>query len=193
LETAAVDTYFEYLRTYSQELGSRIVEMCPPVQGPNDLIAKQVATLLRRPLPAQALTITGLAKYLKTARSVRVVGECGTGKTLMSIGVAHTHADGAPYSAIAMCPPHLVLKWAREVLIAVSRARTIVIYDLRNGGDPARPHGVVEVQLRKGQPVNKGLKTSLFEMRAMGRSGWRKLCPGDGQTQLPLEAHLQRG
>jgi hypothetical protein len=70
----SVDTYFEYLRTYSQELGSRIVEMYPPVQGSNDPIAKQVATLLRKPLPAQALTITGLAKHLKTARSVRIVG-----------------------------------------------------------------------------------------------------------------------
>jgi hypothetical protein len=69
---------FEYLRTYSQELGSRIVEMYPPVRRPNDPIAKQVATLLRKPLPAQALTITGLAKHLKTARSVRIVGECGS-------------------------------------------------------------------------------------------------------------------
>jgi hypothetical protein len=57
-----VDNYYQYLRTYSQELGSRIVEMYPPVQGPNDPVAKQVATLLRKPLPAQALTITGLAK-----------------------------------------------------------------------------------------------------------------------------------
>ena len=105
-----MDAYFEYLRTDSQELGSRIVEMYPPVQRPNDPVAKQVATLLRKPLPAQALTITGQAKYLRTTRSVRIVGECGTGKTLMSIGVAHTHADGGPYSAIVMCPPHLVLK-----------------------------------------------------------------------------------
>jgi hypothetical protein len=152
---ASVDTYFEYLRTYSHELGSRIVEMYPPVQGPNDPIAKQVATLLRKPLPAQALTITGLAKHLKTTRSVRMVGECGTGKTLMSIGVAHTHADGATYSTIAMCPPHLVLKWAREVLITVPKARAFIICDLRNGGDPARPHGVVEVQLRKGSRSTK--------------------------------------
>jgi hypothetical protein len=85
-----VDTYCEYLKTYSQELGSRIVEMYPPVQGPNDPMAKPVATLLRKPLPAQALTITGLAKHLKTGRSVRIVAEFGTGKTLMSIGVAHT-------------------------------------------------------------------------------------------------------
>jgi MoxR-like ATPase len=76
--------------------------MYPPVQGPNDPIATPIATLLRKPLPAQALTISGLAKALNTSRSVRIVGECGTGKTLMSMGVAH--ADGTPYSAIAMCP-----------------------------------------------------------------------------------------
>jgi hypothetical protein len=152
--------------------------MYPPLQGPNDPIAAPVSTLPRKPLPAQALTISGLAKALQTSRSVRIVGECGTGKTLMSMGVARTHANGAPYSAIAMCPPHLVLKWAREVLITVPLARAFIIYDLRNGGDPTRPHGVVEVQLRAGQPVNKGLKTSLFGMRAMGRKGWRKPCAG---------------
>jgi hypothetical protein len=70
LETA-VDTYYEYLRRYSQELGARIVEMYPPVQGPNDPVAEPIATLLRNPLPGQALTISGLAKTLKTARSVR--------------------------------------------------------------------------------------------------------------------------
>jgi hypothetical protein len=172
-----VETYYDYLRTYAPSLGSRIVEMYPPLQSPNDPIAAPIATLLRKPLPAQALTISGLAKALKTSRSVRIVGECGTGKTLMSIGVAHTHADGVAYSAIAMCPPHLVLKWAREVLITVPRARAFVIYDMRNGGDPTLPHGVVEVQLRNGLAVNKGMKTSLYAMRAMGRKSWRKCCP----------------
>jgi hypothetical protein len=157
-----VETYSDYLRTYAPSLGSRIVEMYPPLQGPLDPIAAPIATLLRKPLPAQALTISGLAKALNTARSVRIVGECGTGKTLMSMGVAHAHANGATYTAIAMCPPHLVLKWAREVLITVPRARAFVIYDMRNGGDPARPHGVVEVQLKNGRAVNKGLKTTLF-------------------------------
>jgi hypothetical protein len=84
-----VDNYYQYLRTFSRELGSRIVEMYPPLQGPNDPIAAPVSTLLRKPLPAQALTISGLAKALQTSRSVRIVGECGTGKTLMSMGVAH--------------------------------------------------------------------------------------------------------
>jgi hypothetical protein len=111
-----------------------------------------------------------------------IVGECGTGKTLMSVAVAHAvahaHSEGGPYTAIGMCPPHLVFKWAREVLETIPRARTFIIYDLRNGGDPTRPHGVVEVKQRHGQIVHQGLKTTLFELRTMGRTGWEKLCPG---------------
>ena len=57
-------------------------------------------------------------------------------------------------------------------------ARTFIIYDLRNGGDPTRPHGVVEAKQRHGQIVHKGLKTTLFELRTMGRAEWKKLCPG---------------
>ena len=135
-----MDNYYEYLRTFSQELGARIVEMYPPLQGPNDPLPPALKTLLRQPLPAQALTISGVSKHLKTARSAIIVGECGTGKTLMSVAVAHavahTHSEGRPYTAIGMCPPHLVFKWAREVLDTIPRARTFIIYDLRNGGDP---------------------------------------------------------
>ena len=173
-----METYYDYLRTFASELGTRIVEMYPPLQGPKDPIAPALKKLLRKPLPAQAMTITGCAKYLQTANSVRIVGECGTGKTLMSVAIAHTHADGKPYSAIAMCPPHLVLKWAREVLITIPHARTFVLYDLRNGGDPSKPHGIVEVKMRNGHAVAKGLKTTLSDLRKLGRKGWRKLCPG---------------
>ena len=122
------------------------------------------------------MTITGATKYLQTEDSLRLIGECGTGKTLMSIGIAH--ADGKPYSTLVMCPPHLVLKWAREVLTTVPLGRAFVLYDLRNGGDPSKPHGIVEVRLRNGHALTKGLKTTVSELRRMGRKGWRKLCPG---------------
>jgi hypothetical protein len=64
------------------------------------------------------------------------VAECGAGKTFMSLGTAHTLAAGRPYSVITMCPPHIVHKWAREALLTIPNARTFIIEDLRNGGDP---------------------------------------------------------
>ncbi len=169
-------SYFDYLRSFSSELGSRILEMYPPLQGPNDPIAPELKTLLRRPLPAQAMTITGCAKYLDIENSVRVVGECGTGKTLMTVGIAHAHAKSRPYTGIVMCPPHLVLKWAREIMITIPRARVFVVYDFRNGGDPDKPHGIVEAQMRNGHVRHQGIKMTLSALRAMGRKGWRKQC-----------------
>jgi hypothetical protein len=62
-----VENYYEYLRAFSQELGARIVEMYPPLQGPDDPLPDALKTLLRQPLPAQALTIAGVAKHLQTA------------------------------------------------------------------------------------------------------------------------------
>jgi hypothetical protein len=119
----------------------------------------------------------------------------------MSIAVAHTHADGAPYSAIAMCPPHLVLKWAREVLITVPHARTLVIYDLPVIATRHVRMALWKWSFDKVQPVGKGLKTSLYEMRAMaGRGGGisaraprTSSSRANGQSQLSPEAHLQRG
>lgn len=172
-----METYHDYLRRYSGELGARIVEMYPPLQGPRDPLAPALSTLLRKPLPAQALTITGMAKSLQFQDSAILVGECGTGKTLMSIAVAHAHANSKPYTVLSMCPPHVVLKWAREVLQTVPRVRAFVIYDLRNGGDPKKPHGIVEVKMRNGHVVAQGVKISVSDLRRMGRKGWRKLCP----------------
>ena len=173
-----METYFDYLRAMAPELGSRIVETYPALQSPKDEPAPRLNSLLRSPLPAQALAITGLAKYLKTARAARIVAECGAGKTFMSLGTIHVHAGDKPYISLVMCPPHIVHKWAREALLTVPGARTFIIEDLRNGGDPKNTHGIVEVKLEKGKTVVRGLTTTLPKLRSMGRAGWRALCPG---------------
>lgn len=172
-----METYFDYLRSMSHALGERIVQTYPPLQSPKDPPAPALKTLLRTPLPAQALAITGLAKYLKTARAARIVAECGAGKTYMSLGTMHVDAGMKPYTAIVMCPPHIVHKWAREALLTVPHARAFLIEDLRNGGDPKNKHGIVEVKLERGETVARGMRTTLPQLRSMGRKGWRAHCP----------------
>jgi hypothetical protein len=186
----------------SHALGERIVQTYPALQSPKDLPAAELRTLLRKPLPAQALAITGLAKYLKTARSARIVAECGAGKTFMSLDTMHVHAGAKPYTALVMCPPHIVHKWAREALLTVPHAREFIVEDLRNGGDPKNSHGIVEVKLEKGHTVVRGITTTLPKLRCMERKGWREKCPQphssswerrrassatSGSTPLPLQ------
>jgi len=56
-----------YLRNHSSELGSRILEMYPPLQSTTQEVPSELSTLLRKPLPAQAVAIGGLATHLKNA------------------------------------------------------------------------------------------------------------------------------
>jgi len=51
---------YGYLRAQANELGSRILEMYPPLQSTTDEVPPELSTLLRRPLPAQAIAIGGL-------------------------------------------------------------------------------------------------------------------------------------
>ena len=173
-----METTFDYLRQFGPLLAERILETYPPLQSTKDPIAPALATLLRKALPAQALAATGTAKYLRKAKAARIVAECGAGKTFMALGTIHVLAEGRPSTTLVMCPSHITHKWAREVLLTIPRARTFLIEDMRNGGDPSRPHGICEVKLSKGRTVYEGKRLTLSEMRRMGRMEWRKRFPG---------------
>ncbi len=175
-------TIFDYMKQFSTELGNRILHDYPALQDFQDPISPRIKQLLRRPFPAQAIAIMGVAKRWEESKTGAIVAECGTGKTLMSLGAIHVHSDGAPYTGIAMVPPHLVEKWAREAIQTVPGIRVFMVDDLRNGGDPKIPHGVNEVKLHGKRIVRKGLHTTLTDMRLGKRNGsarkrWAATCP----------------
>ncbi len=104
----------EYLRAWAPELGERILQTYPPLQGFDDAVSPLTGQLLRKPFPAQTLAMMGVVKRWTEARGAAVIAECGTGKTLISLGAVHVHSDRKPFTALAMVPPQLVEKWARE-------------------------------------------------------------------------------
>src|SRR5439155_17914396 len=55
--------------------------------------------------PYTTLFRSGVAKRWQQARAGMVVAECGTGKTLISLGAIHVNSDGNPFTALAMVPP----------------------------------------------------------------------------------------
>jgi hypothetical protein len=173
-----METTFDYLRQFGPLLAERILQTYPPLQSTKDPVAMSLTGLLRKPLPAQAVAITGTAKYLRKAKAARIVAECGAGKTFMALGTIHVLSEGRPTTTLVMCPSHITHKWAREVLLTIPRARTFLIEDLRNGGDPSKQHGVCEVKLSKGNAIYEGKRLSLTEMRRLGRKEWRKKFSG---------------
>lgn len=166
-----------YLQEHAAELGQRILESYPPLQAADDAFSPLLSRMLRRPYPAQALAAMGISKRWQIARNADVIAECGAGKTLIALASMLVHSSGRPFSGLVMAPPHLVEKWARESFLTLPYIRVFLIDDMRNGGNPREPHGVNEVRLRRGEIVREGLHTSLSELRRLGRSGWREMCP----------------
>ena len=96
-----METLYDYLRINGRQLGRRIVETYPPLHAPGDPSAPELSRLMRKPLPAQELAIMGCVKYLVDHDAVKIVGECGTGKTFMAgAGVAYVAAHSKPFSTI---------------------------------------------------------------------------------------------
>src|SRR5215472_10032198 len=96
------------MKLFSQELGDRILQDYPALQSFQDPVSPRIKRLLRKPFPAQAIAIMGVAKRWEEWKTAAIVAECGTGKTLMSLAAIQVHSSGAPYTAIAMLPPHSV-------------------------------------------------------------------------------------
>ena len=155
----------EYLRAWALELSERILQAYPPLHGFDDVASPAVVQLLRKPFPAQTLAMMGVVKRWNEARGAAVIAECGTGKTLISLGAVHVHSEGKPFTALAMVPPQLVEKWAREAFLTLPRVRVFFIDGLRAPTSSVGHVGVNEVRLRNGRIIRKGLRTTLTELR----------------------------
>jgi superfamily II DNA or RNA helicase len=73
-------------RFIGELLGERILAEYPALQQIDDRLSPRIQTLQRTPFPARAIAIMGLARRWQQARTDMVVAECGTGKTLISLG-----------------------------------------------------------------------------------------------------------
>jgi hypothetical protein len=153
------------LKRFGPDLGQRVLDHFPPLHQPTDPAWPALDQLKRRPFPAQALAIMGIVKRWEHARCAAAVAECGTGKTLISLASIFTHARGRRFTALAMVPPMLVDKWAREALLTLPGVRVFFIDGLRNGASGSGHTGVNEVKLRAGRIVREGLRTTLTDLR----------------------------
>jgi superfamily II DNA or RNA helicase len=164
----------EYLRQFGAELGERILQMYPALYKPGDPISPRMRTLLRKPYPAQEVAAMSVVRRWQESRAAAIIAECGTGKTLVALAAIHCHADGRPYTALALVPGHLTAKMAREAFLTLPGVRVFFIDALRDQRDGSHC-GVNEVKLRHGKIVRDGLQKNY----KTARERWRKeICSG---------------
>src|SRR4051812_19139478 len=104
----------DFMADFGEAAAVAVVDQFPPRY---DLAvaahyAGPIRQLRRKPLGAQRHAIAALAESLRTNSLSLLVGEMGTGKTLIAVSAVWA----AGYRrALAICPSHLVRKWKREL------------------------------------------------------------------------------
>jgi hypothetical protein len=116
----------DYMRAYGAMLGRQAERSLDPLHVPGR-DALPVLALQRDPFEAQCHVVEAARKALRRQKALLVVGEMGTGKTLMALAAFHAHAAGRPYRALVFCPGQLVNKWEREIRETVPGAEVLQI------------------------------------------------------------------
>ncbi|HEY8744687.1 MAG TPA: hypothetical protein VIU62_16450, partial [Chloroflexota bacterium] len=114
----------ELLEKYRDAIARAVVETYPPLFVPQGAAGAEFNHLLRRPLGGQADAIRATIFSLAREPATTVVGEMGTGKSLIAAAAAYL---GGYRRVLVLCPPHLTRKWEREVQRTVPGAQTAIV------------------------------------------------------------------
>lgn len=176
-------TVTDYLQSYGRALAKNLSNIFEPRHRPGDSINPKIHELLRKPYQAQADVANGLALTLEEKQSAMCIAEMGTGKTFISLAVAHL--IGAK-DVLVMCPGHLKGKWKREIEITIPNAEVFFIDRYQ---DVFKIREVLEQKVDHPRyfVISKDTaKLSFFKRRAARWSnrlqGW--ICPDCGALQV---------
>ena len=126
LPSKEIKTLEEYLLAYGPLLGQQAERSLQPLHVPGQH-PLPILDLMRKPFEAQQHVIEATRQALRRQKSILLVGEMGTGKTIMGMSAIHGHAAGQPYRALVFCPGQLVNKWEREIRETIPGAEVIQI------------------------------------------------------------------
>jgi hypothetical protein len=169
-----VDTLDAYLEKFGTLLGKQAQQSLAPLHVPGrDPLSP--CSLQRKPFEAQAHCIEAVVKAWKRQKSVWLVAEMGTGKTIMAIGAVEQHAGKKPYRAMVFCPGQLVRKWEREIKETVHGARVVQLDDWKDA-----------VALRRDEPRQGKTWYIIARDRAKLGAKWRPAA-----VQIAGQPHLR--
>jgi len=108
----------EFIDKYGRRFAEQIERNLTPVYNPEKPegtaeYETKMSQLLRTPFPVQGEIIKAVSKAMYDAmrHHVFVVGEMGSGKTIIALSVLN---NAPPSRTLVVCPTHLVTKWVRE-------------------------------------------------------------------------------
>jgi SNF2 family DNA or RNA helicase len=177
-------TLDQYFTDYGTLLGQQAAKATRPLHVPgSDPLS--LPALLRQPFEAQAHVIQATVAALKRQKSVLLVAEMGTGKTILSMASVHAHAAGRPYRALVFCPGQLSQKWEREIRETIKDARVYQIekWDQLPKLDRSKPTGPTWYVIARDRAKLGAKWRPAYTMRTTMGEG-RVRCPKCGTEQV---------
>lgn len=121
----------DYLRAWAPALGQQLDQLVIPRVQAGSAVPDHWSALHRTPFPAQGDVIQALSATLDEVSSGILVGEPGTGKTLMMATIPwdlFVRRQGRTgYRVLVVAPDHLIDKWRREIVATIPQASAQVI------------------------------------------------------------------
>lgn len=115
----------EYITENTQEILDRVTSTTPVLLPENENPPNFPA--LRTPYLGQARVIEAARRTLDRQPAVFIIGEMGTGKTLIGSLIPRTGTK-----TIIMCPSHLTQKWIREITETRPNTKSVIIRNQRD-------------------------------------------------------------
>jgi len=171
----------QYMLAYGSLLGQQAERSLNPLHIPSRDRLPDL-DLLREPFEAQGHVIEATRKTLRRQKAVLLIGEMGTGKTLMGMAAVHAHAGSQPYRALVFCPGQLVHKWDREVRQTIPAAEVIQIESWKSllHLDRAKKPSQVEWYVIARDRAKLGARWRPAYSRSKQADGGFVRCPGCG-------------
>lgn len=193
---ATIISLKDFMEEYGESMAERVAGDLSVIHNPSTDKEEEISQLLsnmkKQPFPSQAEIIKACYKsFISGNKAVYLTAECGTGKTLKSIGLAYVlHEQARIRRVLVLCPPTLVRKWIAEIKDSLPGVKA---YNL-NGRDV----------ITRLEAMRKGPKTSNLEFYVIGRERaktgflWRPavvtrnghhFCPRCGQELLDRDGY----
>ena len=155
----------EFIERHHESIARNITETYRPTYRPDE-DQRRLPPLLRDPMGIQEMTIRGISQSLKKNPGTALVGEMGSGKTMIAVAAAEM---AGLKRILVLCPPHLAAKWRREVEITLPEqtakaviARSVTDLERIRREAEGDPRTLFVIMKREGATLSHGWQPACF-------------------------------
>jgi len=194
----------DYLKANTGTLKDQLKAIRPRHDPATGKLNPAIGQMDRIPFPAQSHVIQGLVKSLAVRNSVEAVGDMGSGKSIIALGVANCLSQGKKSMSVLLSAPGIMIpKWEkREIAETLSGAKVRVLRSTEDAAQYVRlvregyePDGLefVLVGIDRAKLGPEPWFAGVWKRIKGNRTAYCWHCPDCGQPLLDISGKYDSG